>query len=90
MDNLRFAIFGTGFWARFQLAGWMELDGLKCVAAYNRTRSKAEALAQEFGIPAIYDTPEALLNHEELDFVDIITDVGTHASLTRLMAADTV
>ena len=86
MGNLRFAIFGTGFWARFQLAGWMELDGLECVALYNRTRAKAEALAAEFGVPAIYDTPEALLDHEQLDFVDIITDVGTHASLTRLAA----
>ncbi len=86
MDKLRFAIFGTGFWARFQLAGWMELDGLECVALYNRTRSKAESLAQEFGVPVIYDSPEVLLDHEQLDFVDIITDVGTHASLTCMAA----
>lgn len=86
MEKLRFAIFGAGFWARFQLAGWRELEGLECVAVWNRTRAKAEALAGEFGIPSVYDTPEALLNHERLDFVDIITDVGTHASLTRLAA----
>ena len=86
MEKLRFAIFGTGFWARFQLAGWMELDGLECVALYNRTRAKAEALASEFGIPAVYDSPETLLDGEKLDFVDIITDVDTHASLTRLVA----
>jgi predicted dehydrogenase len=87
MTNLRFAIFGTGFWANFQLAGWMELEGLECVAVYNRTRSKAEALAQKFGIPKVYDMPEKLLDNEELDFVDIITDVGTHANLV-LMAAE--
>lgn len=86
MGNLRFAIFGTGFWARFQLAGWKELDGLECIAVYNRTRSRAEALAQEFGIPAVYDSPQALLDSEQLDFVDIITDVGTHASLTEMAA----
>ncbi len=86
MNKLRFAIFGTGFWARFQLAGWNELEGLECVALYNRTRTRAEALGQEFGVPAIYDSPEALLDSEKLDFVDIITDVGTHASLTRMAA----
>jgi predicted dehydrogenase len=86
MEKLRFAIFGTGFWARFQLAGWRELDGLECVALYNRTRARAEALGQEFGITAVYDSPEALLDRERLDFVDIITDVGTHASLTRMVA----
>jgi predicted dehydrogenase len=86
MDKLRFAIFGTGFWARFQLAGWRELDGAECVAFYNRTRQRAEVLAREFGVSAVYDNPEALLDHEKLDFIDIITDVGTHASLTHLAA----
>ncbi len=87
MTTLRFAILGTGFWAHYQLAGWLELSGLECVALYNRTRSKAEALAHKFNIPTIYDSPEELLEKEHLDFIDIITDVGTHASLTRLAAA---
>ena len=76
---LRFAIFGTGFWARFQLAAWRELPGAECVALYNRTRAKAEALAREFGVPAVYDDPETLLDAESPDFIDIITDVDSHA-----------
>lgn len=84
---LRFAIFGTGFWARFQLAAWQQVGGVECVAFYNRTRAKAERLAQEFGVPAVYDNPTALLDNERLDFVDIITDVDTHAPLTLLAAA---
>ncbi len=87
MKRLRFAILGTGFWARFQLAAWRELKGVECVALYNRTRAKAEALGREFGIDAAYDDPDALLANERLDFVDIITDVATHAPLTRLAAA---
>lgn len=86
MKSLRFAIFGTGFWSRFQLAGWRELEGAECVALYNRTRARAEALAQEFGIPAVYDDPEALLQNERVDFIDIITDVNTHAHFTALGA----
>ena len=58
MTELRFAILGTGFWARYQLAGWRELPGARCVAVWNRTRAKAQALADEFGIATVYNTPE--------------------------------
>ncbi|MDX1963237.1 MAG: Gfo/Idh/MocA family oxidoreductase [Pirellulales bacterium] len=84
MRELRFALFGTGFWARYQLAAWRELPQAKCVALYNRTRAKAERLADEFGISAVYDQPEELLRREELDFVDIVTDVGTHVQFTQM------
>jgi D-apiose dehydrogenase len=86
MAPLRFAIFGTGFWARFQLAAWRELEGMECVALYNRTRAKAEALAAEFGVPRVYDDPLALLDQEPLDFIDIITDVDTHSHFVELAA----
>lgn len=85
--NLRFAIFGTGFWARFQLAAWRELEGVECVAFYNRTKSKAEKLAQEFGVPRVYDNAEELLDDEQLDFIDIITDVDTHPRFVEMAAA---
>lgn len=87
MSNLRFAILGIGFWSRFQLAAWRELEGAECVALYNRTRAKAEALAQEFGVPSIYDDPEELLRRERLDFIDVITDVDSHSRFVRLAAA---
>jgi predicted dehydrogenase len=86
MRPLRFAIFGTGFWSRFQLAGWRELEGAECVALYNRTRTKAEVLAHEFGVPAVYDDPEELLRREDVDFIDIITDVDTHGRFVHLAA----
>ncbi|MHB1356994.1 MAG: Gfo/Idh/MocA family protein [Anaerolineae bacterium] len=82
----RFAILGTGFWARYQLAGWRELAGAECVALYNRTLSKAQALANEFGIARVYDDVGALFANEELDFVDIITGVETHSPLVQLAA----
>ncbi len=84
--SLRFAILGTGFWARYQLAAWRELPAVECVALYNRTRSKAEALAAEFGVPAIYDDAAKLLEKERLNFVDIITDPGTHREFVEMAA----
>lgn len=86
MANLRFAILGTGFWANYQLAAWLEVGGVECVALYNRTRSKAEKMAQRFGVPRVYDDAEAMLANEQLDFVDIITDVDTHEKFTKLAA----
>ena len=84
--SLRFAVFGAGFWTPCQLAGWGELDGATCVAIYNRTRSKAEAIARQFNIPAVYDDPERLLVEVRPDFVDNITEVGGHKPLSLLCA----
>jgi predicted dehydrogenase len=81
---------GAGFWSQFQLAGWHELAGARCVALYNRTRDKAETLALRAGVPSVYDDPEDLLRSESLDFVDIVTSVETHCWLTCLAAANGV
>ena len=86
MSDLRFGVFGAGFWAPFQLAAWNELGGAKCVAVYNRTVSKAEGLAKTFDVPAVYGDPEELLDREHLDFLDIITDVFSHARFVKMAA----
>jgi D-apiose dehydrogenase len=88
MSKLRFALFGTGFWSTYQLAGWVETGEVECVALYNRTKDKALKLAQEFGIPesSVYDDPEALFANEQLDFVDICTNVETHFPFTKMAA----
>ena len=87
MADLRFAMFGTGFWSYFQLAGWNEAGGTECVALYNRTVSKAEKLAEHFNLNAnIYGDPAELLKNEQLDFIDICTNVETHAPFTKMAA----
>jgi D-apiose dehydrogenase len=90
VSELRFAIFGTGYWARYQLAAWRELKDVRCVALYNRTRVKAEELAREFQIPRVYDDAAELLRTERPDFVDIITDGGTHRHFVELAAQASV
>ena len=47
MANLRFAVLGTGFWANFQIPAWFEVGGVELAALYNRTRGKAEAMAEK-------------------------------------------
>lgn len=84
MDELKFAVFGTGFWSQFQLAAWKELKGVRCTALYNRTKSKAEALAERFGVSSIYDNAQELLDNEDLDFIDVITSVETHSEFVHM------
>ena len=86
MKTLRFAIFGAGFWARCQLAAWREVGGVECVAIYNRSRAKAEALARDLGVPAVYDDAGKLLREVQPDFVDNITKIGGHKPLSLLCA----
>ena len=86
MNNLRYAVFGTGFWSQFQIAAWNEVGGVDLVAVYNRTRSKAIKVAEKFSVPNIYDDPETLLSREQLDFIDIITEIDGHAPLVSLAA----
>ncbi len=87
MSELKFAILGAGFWAQFQIGAWKEIPGARCVAIYNRTKSKAEELAARFGIPAVYDDAEAMLDREQVDFIDIITDNASHGRFVKLAAA---
>ena len=90
MRELSFGILGTGYWSRYQLAAWRELPGARCVGLYNRTRAKAERLAREFGVPAVYDDPTRLIQSEKPDFLDIITDVATHRHFVELAASHRV
>ena len=86
--TLRCAIIGTGFWANYQIAAWLEIPGVQIVALYNRTKDKAEAMNQKFGLSAtVYNDYDALLKNETIDFVDIITDVDSHEMFT-IMAAE--
>ncbi len=83
---LRVGAIGAGAISVFHLRGWAEQAGAELVALCDADRARAEARAREFGIARVYDDARAMLDAETLDAVDIITPVGTHATLTRLAA----
>jgi len=85
-DKLRFATIGAGFWTHYQLAGWSEIPSVQCVAISNRTTSKADLVAHEFGISRVYADPYQMLRKEKVDFVDIVTDVDTHSTFVKMAA----
>ena len=84
MEKLKFAVLGCGFWSRFQIGAWTEVEGAELVAVYNRTKSKAQRIAEYFYVPKVYDIAEDLFRNEKPDFVDIITDVDTHALFVEM------
>jgi predicted dehydrogenase len=86
MKPLRFAVFGAGFWTRYQLAAWREVAGVECIAIYNRTRSKAQSIADQFNIPLVAEDADELLRQVKPDFVDNITEIGGHKPLSLLCA----
>ncbi|HPG41271.1 MAG TPA: Gfo/Idh/MocA family oxidoreductase [bacterium] len=86
MKKKRICIFGCGFWANYQIPGWLELEGVEIPAVFNRTKTKAEAIAKKFKIPRFYDNAEELLAKEEFEVADIITDVDTHLQYTKMAA----
>ena len=85
-DKLKFAVLGTGFWSHYQIPAWYEVGGVELVACWNRTHSRALSVAERFGISRVYENVEELFQNEELDFVDVITEVPAHAPLVEMAA----
>jgi D-apiose dehydrogenase len=83
MNDLRFALFGAGFWARYQLAAWQELPGAQCVAVCDPVPEKAAELADRFGISVACADPQAVYDQHRPDFVDIVASPSAHGELVR-------
>ncbi len=84
--KLRIGFAGAGAISQFHLAGWSEVPDAQVVAICDPDKAKARAKAQAFNIPEVYADFCAMIAREQLDAVDIVTPVGTHAELTRLAA----
>lgn len=84
MNPLRFAMAGAGFWSNYQLAAWNELDDIHCVAVVDRVPDKAEALASKYGVAKVYDDAEEMCRCEDLDFMDVVTDVDSHPTIAAI------
>jgi predicted dehydrogenase len=88
---LRVAIVGSGFWARFQVRAWRQLEreGLVRLAALcGLDRAAVERLASSLQGPAlpIYTDAGEMLEHiRDLHVVDIITTTNSHFPLAKLV-----
>lgn len=63
------AIIGAGFMANEHAKAHKELDAFELAGIYSRTRSKAEALAQDYGIGCVCDSIAELYEKTEAELV---------------------
>jgi D-apiose dehydrogenase len=84
MSPLRIAIVGCGFWSRFQIPAWHEVEAVKCIAVCDVNSERCRALAARFNIPENYDDPVKLLDSVKPDAIDIVTSPETHPQLVEL------
>ena len=84
---LRGVLVGAGFFARFQAEAWKRIPAAEIVAVVDSAPGKAEAFADEFGIPRAFESLTEALDRERPDFVDIATRPEAHLELTRAVAS---
>ena len=86
MRDLRGGLIGCGFFAHNQMHGWKEVNGAEIAAVCDTDAERAEGFAREFGATA-YTDAERMLREASLDFVDVVTQPGSHRPLVELAAA---
>ncbi len=86
MNPLRFGLAGAGFWSHYQLAAWRELPDAVCVAVCDRDKNRAAKLAASHSVSGVYGDAAEMIQQEDLDFLDIVTDVSGHVELVTLAA----
>lgn len=63
------AIVGAGRMSKQHIRAFQDVPGVDVVGIHSRTRSRAEALAAEFGLPGVYDSISELYEKTKADLV---------------------
>lgn len=80
--NIQIGLIGTGRFGRLILACLRDLATVDIVAVCNRTISKAEKAANDFGIPHVFSNYQEMLDQVRMDACFVVTDEATHAAMT--------
>ncbi|PIT99530.1 MAG: oxidoreductase [Bdellovibrionales bacterium CG10_big_fil_rev_8_21_14_0_10_45_34] len=84
-DKLKFALIGCGRIAGKHVDALTALEGASLVAVCDIKFERAKAIADKLNIPAYRDYNE-MLQKEQIDVVNILTESGTHAKLAVAVA----
>ena len=83
MTEFRFGIIGCGTISHKFAEALSVVEGASIVAVSNRTYEKAEAFAEQYGVPAVYRDHRALLNDPDVDAVYLATTNTEHFAIAR-------
>ena len=70
-QKLGVGMVGAGSWAKKHLDAWRENEFSVVMGIWNRTKSRADILADEYKIPRVYADLESLLQNEKINVVSI-------------------
>jgi predicted dehydrogenase len=82
-NGLRWGILGAGWIARLQVSD-MQRHGFTVTAVAARDGAKAQAFADEFGIPTAYGSYEQLAADPDIDAIYVATVHPAHAESARI------
>lgn len=82
MKNIRIGVIGAGKNTKEKhIPGFQALDGVEIVSVANRSRESGQRVADEFGIPVVYDDPYELIDADDTDAICIGTWPYMHMPL---------
>lgn len=85
--TLRVGLAGAGWVAPHHLDAWAALgDRAGVVAIADPSLPAAEQRAHQFGVPAVFDSVDAMLERTDLDAIDVAAPREQHAPICRLAA----
>jgi predicted dehydrogenase len=80
--DIQIGLIGAGRFGRLILACLQDIANVEIVAVCNRTLSKAEKAATDFGIPQVFSDYHEMLDRVRMDACFVVTDEATHAAMT--------
>ncbi|MBX3567077.1 MAG: Gfo/Idh/MocA family oxidoreductase [Rhizobiaceae bacterium] len=81
---MRVGVIGCGFFARNHLAAWADMEGVTLAGVCDLDPAKAASAASDFRAERAYADAAEMLDTAKLDFVDIATQMDSHAFLVGL------
>ena len=81
--TLRIGLIGAGANTRLQhIPGFQGIDGVEITAVCNRSRESGQKIADEYGIPRVFDQWEDLVRSDDVDAICIGTWPYMHCPMT--------
>lgn len=84
MKKLKVALAGAGMVSRHHLIAWSKCADAEIVAIADPVLERAQARADEFGIPQVFDGIEAMLGAGGVEALDVATPLDTHAAAVAM------
>ena len=82
-EHVRIGLVGAGGNTKLMhIPGFQELDGVEIVSVCNRSRESGQAVADQYGIPKVYDSWRDLIENPDTNAICIGTWPYLHCALT--------